>query len=104
MFIDRIDWFEGSVAFKLTKQKFEKRKILEICDKRGKLKVFKFKEKIKVVHEFENCTNMVEANVKNLIIKDIMITWSDYDKKIKLFVNGGKIAEDSFFLKPSYIG
>lgn len=104
MFVDRINWFEGTVSFRLTKRKFERIKILEISDKKGKLKVLKFKKKIRVIHEFESCTNTVEANVENLPIRQIAITWSDLDKKIKLFVNGKKIAEDSFFLRPTYIG
>ena len=104
MFVDRIDWFEGALEFALTKQKFAKAKILEVWDKTGKLQVFKYKRKMKVVHRFEDNITEMEVKISNLKINKVAISWSASDKKIEMFINGKKIAEQEFFLKPSYIG
>lgn len=102
--MEKIDWREGSLVFELKKQKFRERKLLEVFDELGKIKVFKTSKKIKVIHQFENYVNSVEGEIKNLKINQVAITWSERERKIKIFVNGEKIAENIFDLPISYIG
>ena len=102
--MERIDWREGSLVFELKKQKFKERKLVEVFDEFGKIKVFKTSKKIKVVHQFESFVNTVEGKIENLRINQIAITWSEKERKIKIFINGKKIAENIFDVPISYIG
>ena len=104
MFTQKINWFEGTLEFKLTKQNFPKAKILEVFDERGKIEIFKYKRILKAVHKFENSINEIKVDVKDLKIKHVAITWSSNERKMKIFINGKKLAENQFYLKPLYIG